>query len=45
VTQFESERKFSSSGRTLEDRRSRLSYENVDKLLIIKSQLKDSICK
>ncbi len=45
MTQFESERNFSSSGRTLEDRRSRLSLQNVDKLLFIKSQLKDSICK
>jgi hypothetical protein len=45
ATRFESERNFSSSGRTLEDRRSRLSPENVDKLLFIKSQLKDSICK
>ncbi len=43
--QFESERNFSSSGRTLEDRRSRLSHQNVHKLLFIKSQLKDSICK
>ncbi len=34
ATQFESERNFSSSGRTLEDRRSRLSPENVDKLLL-----------
>ncbi len=41
VTQFESERNFSISGRTLEDRRSCLSPENVDKLLFIKSQLKD----
>jgi hypothetical protein len=40
-TQFESERNFSISGRTLEDRRSCLSPENVDKLLFIKSQLKD----
>jgi hypothetical protein len=41
ATQFESERNFSISGRTLEDRRSCLSPENVDKLLFIKSQLKD----
>jgi len=41
ATQFESERNFSISGRTLEDRRSSLSHENVDKLLFIKSQLKD----
>ncbi len=40
-TQFESERNFSISCRTLEDRRSSLSPENVDKLLFIKSQLKD----
>ncbi len=45
MTQFEYERNFSSSGRTLEDGRSRLSPQNVDKLLFIKSQLKDSICK
>jgi hypothetical protein len=45
VTQFESKRNFSSNGRTLEDRRSRLSPQNVDKLLFIKSQLKDSFCK
>ncbi len=44
-TQFESERNFSSCIRTFEDRRSHLSRENVDKLLFIKSQLKDSICK
>jgi hypothetical protein len=36
-TQFESERNFSISGRTLEDRHSSLSTENVDKLLFIKS--------
>ncbi len=30
-TQFEFERNFNSSGRTLEDRRSRLSPENIDK--------------
>ncbi len=40
-TQFESERNFSISGTTLEDRRSSLSPENVDKLLFIKCQLKD----
>ncbi len=45
MTQFKSERNFSCSGKTLENRRSRLSPQNVDKLLFIKSQLKDSICK
>ncbi len=44
-TQFESERNFNSSGRTLEDRRSRLTPENIDKLHFIKSQLKDSVYK
>jgi hypothetical protein len=39
-TQFEYERNFSISGRTLEDRRSSLSPENVDKLLFIKNSTK-----
>ncbi len=37
ATQFESERNFSISGRTLEPRRCRLLPENVDYLLFIKS--------
>jgi hypothetical protein len=45
MTQFEFERNFSSSGRTLEDRRSRLSPQNVYKLLFIKSHLKERVCK
>jgi hypothetical protein len=40
ATQFESERNFSCSGRTLESRRCRLSPENVDYLLFIKSNHK-----
>jgi hypothetical protein len=40
ATQFESERNFSMSGRTLESRRCRLLPENVDYLLFIKSNHK-----
>ncbi len=40
ATQFESERNFSASGRTLESRRNRLSPENVDHLLFIRKNLK-----
>jgi hypothetical protein len=40
ATQFESERNFSLSGRTLESRRTRLLPENVDYLLFIKSNYK-----
>jgi hypothetical protein len=40
ATQFESERNFSASGRTLESRRNRLSPENVDHLLFLRKNLK-----
>jgi hypothetical protein len=43
ATQFESERNFSASGRTLESRRNRLSPENVDHLLFIKKKSENLI--